>query len=97
MDESISAPERSPDRPLIDPTPYGAGPDDNISEATEQAAETQHRVTVGGETIAYTARAGHLVIYDQVSARATAKIFYVSFTRNDIPVAQRPVTFFYNG
>ena len=86
MDESISASERSPDRPLIDPTPYGAGPDDNISEATEQAAETQHRVTVGGETIAYTARAGHLVIYDQVSARATAKIFYVSFTKNDIPV-----------
>ena len=97
MDESISAPERSPDRPLIDSTPYGAGPDDNISEATEQAAETQHRVTVGGETIAYTARAGHLVIYDQVSARATAKIFYVSFTKNDIPVARRPVTFFYNG
>src|ERR1700733_7064546 len=97
MDESISASERSPDRPLIDLTPYGAGPDDNISEATEQAAETQHRVTVGGETIAYTARAGHLVISDQVSARATAKIFYVSFTKNDIPVARRPVTFFYNG
>ena len=35
--------------------------------------------------------------YDQYSARPSAKIFYVSFTANDVAASSRPVTFFYNG
>src|SRR5215469_18214098 len=85
------------DQPLLDTTEYGSGPDDSISDATENAAVTQHRITISGATISYTARAGHLVTYDQYSARPSAKIFYVSFTANGVAASSRPVTFFYNG
>jgi carboxypeptidase C (cathepsin A) len=86
------------DQPLLDTTQYGSGPDDSISDTTENAAVTQHSLTIsGGSTISYTARAGHLVTYDQYSARPSAKIFYVSFTANDVAASRRPVTFFYNG
>jgi carboxypeptidase C (cathepsin A) len=95
MDQPAS--ERTPDQPVYDTTAYGAGPDDSITDATERAAVTEHSVTIGGQTIVYTARAGHLVIYDQVSAQPTAKIFYVAFTKNDAAATRRPVTFFYNG
>jgi carboxypeptidase C (cathepsin A) len=85
------------DQPLLDTTEYGSGPDDSISDTTENAAVTQHSITISGTTISYTAHAGHLVTYDQYSARPSAKIFYVSFTSNDATASSRPVTFFYNG
>ena len=97
MDESASVQPRLSDQPLLDTTDYGSGPDDSISDATENAAVTQHNITISGKTIAYTARAGHLVTYDQYSARPSAKIFYVSFTANNVAASNRPVTFFYNG
>jgi carboxypeptidase C (cathepsin A) len=84
------------DQPLLDTTPYGYGADDSISDATEAAAVTQHKITVKGKTISYTARAGHLVTTDLYSSRSVAKIFYVAFTANNAP-PDRPVTFFYNG
>ena len=86
----------SADQPLLDTTPYGFGKEDSISDATEAAAVTQHKITVRGTTISYTARAGHLVTTDLYSARPVAKIFYVAFTANNAP-SDRPVTFFYNG
>lgn len=97
MDESVPVQPRLFDQPLLDTTDYGSGPDDSISDATENAAVTQHSITISGVTIPYTARAGHLVTYDQYSARPSAKIFYVSFTANDVAASSRPVTFFYNG
>jgi carboxypeptidase C (cathepsin A) len=81
-------------QPPPDTTVYGSGPGDSISDTTENAAVTQHSITINGKAISYTARAGHLVAYDQDSAQPYAKIFYVSFTTNG---ASRPVTFFYNG
>ena len=86
-----------PDEPLVDTTPYGAGKDDSVADAAENAAITHHAVTTGGKSIAYTARAGHLVINDPSSARPAAKIFYVGFTADEAAPASRPVTFFYNG
>ena len=89
--------EKGSDEPLLDTTQYGSDPDDSISDTTENAAVTQHSITIDGTSISYTARAGHLVSYDQYSARPSAKIFYVSFTANDVKASSRPVTFFYNG
>jgi carboxypeptidase C (cathepsin A) len=90
MDESV------PVQPF-DTTQYGSGPDDSVYGATESAVVTQHSIKMNGTTISYTARAGHLVTYDQYSAQPSAKIFYVSFTKNDVLPSRRPVTFFYNG
>jgi carboxypeptidase C (cathepsin A) len=86
-----------PDQPYFDPTPYGNGPADSVTETTENTAVTHHTVSLGGRDIAYTAAAGHLVTVDPSSSRPTAKVFYVAFTEDNPATAQRPVTFFYNG
>jgi carboxypeptidase C (cathepsin A) len=97
MNDAVHKQEVPRDQPLLDTIPYGSGKDDSISDVTENAAITQHTLTIDGTTIPYTARAGHLVIADQYSARPTAKIFYVAFTANVAAPSGRPVTFFYNG
>src|SRR5215471_1585152 len=84
-------------QPLFDTSPYGSGKDDSITDTTEGAAITLHTITINGTKISYTARAGHLVTTDMLSALPVAKIFYVSFTANGVAPAARPVTFFYNG
>lgn len=85
------------DQPYSDPVAYGNGPDDSVSDVTEQAAVTHHALRLGGRTLAYTARAGHLVTVDASSSRPNAKIFYVAFNLDGDVVHERPITFFYNG
>ncbi len=97
MDESVLVQAKSSDQPLVDNTAYGPGPKDSISDTIEKAVVTQHNITINGTTISYAASAGHLVVYDQDTALPYAKIFYVSFTANDVAASSRPVTFFYNG
>ncbi|MBN9401405.1 MAG: peptidase S1, partial [Burkholderiales bacterium] len=84
-------------QPYFDPTAYGNGPDDSVTDATERAAVTHHELRLDGRTLAYTARAGHLVAVDSGSSRPSAKIFYVAFTLDGDAAHERPVTFFYNG
>jgi carboxypeptidase C (cathepsin A) len=97
MDEKPSSQQIPPDEPLLDKTPYGSGKDDSVSDTSESAAVTRHTATINGATIAYTARAGHLVTTDQYTAQPAAKIFYVSFTVDSAKPSMRPITFFYNG
>lgn len=85
------------DQPCFDPTPYGNGPNDAVSDAQENAAITHHEIVLDGKTIPYTAVAGHLVTVDPVSSKPDATIFYVAFTHETAPRGERPVTFFYNG
>ena len=85
------------DQPCNDTTAYGNGPNDSVTDSTENAAITHHTVKLGGREIAYTATAGHLVAVDPSSSKPVAKIFYVAFTEDGSNVADRPVTFFYNG
>jgi carboxypeptidase C (cathepsin A) len=97
MPKKAPAREMPPDQPLIDTIAYGAGKDDSIHDVTENAAITQHMLSINGTRMPYTARAGHPVIADLYSARPMAKIFYVAFTANVRNPSDRPVTFFYNG
>ncbi|MCG5072585.1 S10 family peptidase [Paraburkholderia tagetis] len=85
------------DQPCFDPTAYGNGPDDFVTDMTENAAITHHAIQIGGEAITYTATAGHLVTVDPSSSQPNAKIFYVAFTKDGVQAQERPVTFFYNG
>ncbi len=96
MVEPSSTPVQT-DQSLMDTTPYGAGPNDSITDTSEAAAVTHHVATVGGRAIPYTARAGHLVTVDASNAQPSAKFFYVAFTADGIAPVGRPVTFFYNG
>jgi carboxypeptidase C (cathepsin A) len=97
MSENTGSRQSAADQPLLDTTPYGAGKDDSVTDATEAFAVTRHTVTIGDKTLTYTARAGHLVTVDEISARPAAKMFCVSFTVDDANPSTRPVTFFYNG
>jgi carboxypeptidase C (cathepsin A) len=80
-----------------DPIVYSSQSGGSIAGAVEAAAVTQHRITLGGREIAYTATAGHLIATHPTSGAAQASIFYVAYTVDGAAAATRPVTFFYNG
>ena len=85
------------DRPgLTDTTVYSSARDASLPGAVEAAAVSTQTLTVGGQTLSYTATAGHLIARDTAGA-AQASVFYVAYTRPGADVATRPVTFFYNG
>jgi carboxypeptidase C (cathepsin A) len=65
-------------------------------EPVDKVSTTQHTTTINGKQIAYTARAGTMVLHD-VAGKPRASIFYVSYTRDGMDPATRPVTFFFNG
>ena len=94
---AATAAHKSGDQPFFDPVAYGNGPNDSVTDATENAAITKHSIVIGGRKIAYTATAGHLVTVDPSSSVPNAKMFYVAFTEDNQKEETRPVTFFYNG
>ncbi|HUJ09535.1 MAG TPA: peptidase S10 [Verrucomicrobiae bacterium] len=58
---------------------------------------THHAMKVEGRTLSYTATAGFLPLEKQDGKRA-ARIFYVAYTKDDVRnVADRPITFAFNG
>ncbi len=60
-------------------------------------AETTHTVTIDGQTIEYTATAGHMVIKEE-EGKKQASFFSISYVRNDVTDRRhRPVVFSFNG
>ena len=92
INNGLGAGSPAPDLPFLDTTAYGSGPEDSVSEGTENAAITHHVATVNGIPIPYTATAGH-----PSSSKPAAKVFYVAFTADGMDATTRAVTFFYNG
>ena len=64
--------------------------------AIEKVSTTQHTITVDGKPVAYTARAGTMVLRDS-TGKPAATVFYISYTKDGVEPAMRPVTFFFNG
>ena len=63
----------------------------------EKLTESKHKVTIGGQEIRYTARAGVIQLKD-AEDKATASIFHIAYTRDDATnAAARPLTFSFNG
>src|SRR5690349_8183746 len=62
----------------------------------EKVSTTQHTITIDGKTIAYTSRAGTMVLHD-ADGKAKATVFYISYTRDQEDPSNRPITFFFNG
>jgi carboxypeptidase C (cathepsin A) len=70
---------------------------DQHAPPEEKVSETQHAVTIEGQTIAYTAKAGTLVLKDD-AGDPKATIFYVAYTKNGVEnPGERPITFSFNG
>ncbi len=66
-------------------------------DMTEAAPiQTQHKITVGGKTLNYTATAGRLPIKDP-AGKIQAEMFFAAYTLDGADPARRPVTFAYNG
>lgn len=64
--------------------------------AMERVSTTQHTTVIDGKSIAYTARAGTMVLRD-TTGKPKASVFYVSYTKDGERAGTRPVTFFFNG
>jgi carboxypeptidase C (cathepsin A) len=64
--------------------------------AKDNIVTTQHSLKMGGETIAYTARAGTIVVKDE-EGMPRASMFFVSYTKDGADPAKRPITFSFNG
>jgi carboxypeptidase C (cathepsin A) len=76
-----------------------AAPDQKVSgpPPQEKASVTHHSVRIGGQTIAYTATAGTLVLHDD-GEKPLASFFYVYYTRDGVTdVAKRPMFYSFNG
>ncbi len=62
-----------------------------------EASATQHRLSLGGKALDYTATAGVLIVRDD-EEKPVAGIGYIAYTRRDAKSnAARPVTFAFNG
>jgi carboxypeptidase C (cathepsin A) len=62
----------------------------------DKISATQHTIAIGGQPIAYTARAGTMVLKSE-DGTPTANIFFTSYTKDGENPARRPVTFTFNG
>jgi len=74
--------------------------DDKHSEWIAPSAEqsvTEHRLSVGGKTLDYTATAGTLIILDN-DDKPIANMGYVAYTKRDVKdPGSRPIMFAFNG
>src|SRR5205085_10104465 len=83
-----------PPRPAPPPAEKKA---DAPKEATkDQIVTTNHTITINGQPIAYTARAGTMIMKDD-DGTPRASVFFVSYTKDGADPAKRPVTYTFNG
>ncbi len=88
---------QAPDAKPADAKPDAAKPDAAAEKPKEESTVTDHSIKVGGQTIAYKATAGTLLLKDDMG-EATASVFYTAYTKSDVKDAStRPITFAYNG
>jgi carboxypeptidase C (cathepsin A) len=66
------------------------------ADAKDKISTTQHTVTIGGQTISYTARAGTIIMKDE-EGKPRASFFFTSYTKDGADPARRPVTYTFNG
>jgi carboxypeptidase C (cathepsin A) len=66
------------------------------ADAKDKISTTQHTVTIGGQTISYTARAGTMIMKDE-EGKPRASFFFTSYTKDGADPARRPVTYTFNG
>jgi carboxypeptidase C (cathepsin A) len=91
--------ETPPATPPSAPTPPAAAPaaGERRAPPEEKTSKTQHTTRIAGQEVKYTATAGTMVLKKE-DGTATASIFYIAYTRDEVPdPARRPITFAFNG
>src|SRR3954451_22655520 len=66
------------------------------ADAKDKISTTQHSVTIGGQTINYTARSGFMIMRDE-EGKPRASFFFTSYTKDGADPSRRPVTYTFNG
>ena len=62
------------------------------------AAETHQKISLSGETVAYTTRAGYMPLRNATTGQSEAHIFYTSYAKDGVSdVSRRPVVMFFGG
>ncbi|PSH64637.1 S10 family serine carboxypeptidase-like protein [Phyllobacterium sophorae] len=96
---ALFAPEEY--RFIANDNPDPSSPQVNGRPSVMRHSITVHKGASDEKTLWYTASAGHLIAYGPKDITGTKKLeaamFYVSYTRDDLPRDKRPVTFFVNG
>lgn len=96
---ALFAPEEY--RFIANDNPDPSSPQVNGKPSVMRHSITVHKGASDEKTLWYTASAGHLIAYGPKDVTGTKKpeaaMFYVSYTRDDLPRDKRPVTFFVNG
>ena len=71
--------------------------DKKTEELVDKISKTEHTATINGKEIKYTATAGTMVMKDD-EGKPKATIFFIAYTKNGVDdLAQRPITFAFNG
>ena len=61
-------------------------------------AESQQKITVNGEALPYTARAGYMPLHNATTGQSEAHLFYTSYAKDGVADASlRPLMFFLGG
>ena len=75
-------------------------PADKAAEAAppkEESSVTEHSIKIAGQTVAYKATAGSILIKNEKD-EPDALIYYTAYTKSDVKdLSQRPIAFVYNG
>jgi carboxypeptidase C (cathepsin A) len=74
-------------------TTAGAGP----AIPDSQPAETHQKITLNGEALAYTARAGYMPLRNATTGQSEAHLFYTCYTKDGGGGSARPILFFLGG
>jgi carboxypeptidase C (cathepsin A) len=83
--------------PLAAQQPAKSPADTTLKAApAESSSVTSHTVTIDGQTIKYSARAGNLLVKNDSNA-VIGSMFYVAYTKDGADLQHRPVTFLFNG
>ncbi len=102
---TASAVARRPqDRPETKPTDRPAEKPEGKKEIPRPTGDfddgqvvTHHTIDVGGKPLAYTARAGTLLLREE-DGKKKAAVFYVAYTKDEVTdAAARPITYSFNG
>lgn len=83
------------------PTPVAEAPARSAdarpaAPAVDNYKQTQHTGKFGGQTVAYTATAGTMVL-KSATGKARANVFFAAYTKDGVAPASRPLVFVYNG
>jgi len=84
------------------PTPTAEAPARQNAEprpappAVDNYKQTQHTGKFSGQTVAYTATAGTLVLRS-ATGKPRANVFFVAYTKDGVAPGTRPIAFAYNG